>query len=62
MTYNDTAATSVAAGDTLPSTSGSNTKTIKVKVEFKSDVANADLPSTDVELTDLSLTLNYVQD
>ncbi len=62
VTYNDTAAASVAAGDTLPSTSGSNTKTIKVRVEFKSDVANADLPATDVTLTNLSLTLDYVQD
>lgn len=61
VTYNDTAAASVAAGDTLPAT-GTTSKTIKVRVEFKSDVANADLPSSDVTLTNLSLTLNYVQD
>ena len=62
VTYNDTAAASVAAGDTLPATTGSNTKTIKVKVQFRSDLENEDLPTSDVELTDLSLTLNYVQD
>ncbi len=61
VTYNNVAANSVTAGDTLPSTAGSNTKTIKVKVEFKSDVANSDLPASDVTLTGLSLTLNYVQ-
>ena len=60
VTYNNVAATSVAAGDTLPAT-GTNTKTIKVRVEFKSDVANADLPASDVTLTNLSLTLNYIQ-
>ena len=61
VTYNNTAATTVAAGDTLPAT-GANTKTIRVRVEFKSDVANEDLPASDVTLTNLSLTLNYVQD
>ena len=61
VTYNNTAATSVSAGDTLPTT-GTSTKTIRVRVEFKSDVANEDLPASDVTLTNLSLTLNYVQD
>ncbi len=61
VTYGGTAAGSVAAGDTLPSTGTGSTKTIVVRVSYKADIANTDLPEDDVTLSNLSVTFNYVQ-
>ena len=52
----------IAVGDTLPA---GTTKTVKVRVEFRSDVASADLPTSDVDLGDsskkLTVSMKYVQ-
>ena len=48
----------IALNDELPI---NQTKTIVVRVEFRDDIANDDLPTTLTTLNTLSLTLNYVQ-
>lgn len=58
ITYGGTAVSSIAAGDQLAS---SAKKTIKVRVEFKSDIDEDDLPGTETTLNDITLQLNYVQ-
>ena len=60
VTYAD--GTPIAVGDTLPAGS---TKTVKVRVEFRNDVSNENLPTSDVDLGDaskkLSVSMKYVQ-
>ena len=61
VTYDDGSA--IGVGDTL---AAGTTKTVKVRVEFRSDVANSDLPTSDVDLGDsskkLTVSMRYVQD
>lgn len=54
---------SVAAGDTLPSlASGTNTKTMKLKLELDPSMDTADLPSKDVAISGLAVIISYEQD
>ena len=60
VTYSD--GSTIAVNDPL---NANSTKTIKVRVEFRSDVTNDNLPSSDVDLGDstkkLTVAMKYVQ-
>ena len=62
VTYDGTDYTASATGlsNSLPYTSGSNTKVVKVKVEYFQPEASADLPQENVDVT-LTASLDYSQ-
>lgn len=57
VTYDDTARTALAVGDTLRP---DETKKIRVRIEFKKDITAAQLPENAVDLT-LNVQLDYIQ-
>ena len=63
VTYDSTPYTATQTGLSLslPHTSGSNTKAVKVRVAYIQPENSADLPQSSVDVT-LTASLNYVQD
>lgn len=61
LSYSD--GTQVKAGDKLPSQSnGTNSKTMKLKLELDPSITSAELPSKDVAISGLAVIISYEQD